>query len=177
MRRKRDGLSVAERSWEDAQILSQVRALPQFAQADTLLTYLSVGSEADTKALIQSAWDLGKQVAIPRCTGAHQMEWFLIESFQGLEQSPFGILEPPLEPKHRMSAFGADALAIVPGLAFDAQGFRLGYGGGFYDAFLEGFPGTSVGLCYGCQRVMSLEDLGARDPHDLPVDQVICGKQ
>ncbi len=174
LRLRRDDLSAAERSWANAQIEHLVKDLPQFTQAGTLFTYLSVGSEADTRALIQRAWSLGKEVAIPRCTGPCHMEWFRIEDFQGLEQCSLGILEPPFDPERKLRIPDANALAIVPGLAFDAQGFRLGYGGGFYDAFLESFPGTSIGLCYDCQRVQSLEALGARDPHDLPVDQVIC---
>ena len=176
-RLRRDSLSAAERSWADAQIEHLVKDLPQFTQAGTLFTYLSIGSEADTRALIQRAWSLGKEVAIPRCTGPRQMDWFRIEDFHGLEQCSLGILEPPLDPERELSSSDAAALAIVPGLAFDAQGFRLGYGGGFYDTFLKSFPGTSIGLCYDCQRVQSLEALGARDPHDLPVDQVICGKR
>ncbi len=177
LRLRRDSLSAAERSWANAQIEHLVKGLPQFTQADTLFTYLSVGSETDTRALIRSAWDLGKKVAIPRCMGPRHMEWLRIENFHGLERCPLGILEPPLDPERKLSSPDAHTLAIVPGLAFDDQGFRLGYGGGFYDTFLMSFPGTSIGLCYDCQRVQSLEALGARDSHDLPVDQVICAKR
>ena len=62
------------------------------------------------------------------------------------------------------------ALALVPGLAFDAAGFRLGYGGGFYDTFLADFPGTTVGLCRTCQ--LSAVPL-PRGPYDLPVGLVV----
>lgn len=62
------------------------------------------------------------------------------------------------------------ALALVPGLAFDAVGFRLGYGGGFYDTFLADFPGTTVGLCRTCQ--LSAVPL-PRGPYDLPVGLVV----
>ena len=64
-------------------------------------------------------------------------------------------------------------LALVPGLAFDATGARLGYGGGYYDAFLTTFPGTSLGLCYACQLVGSLGALGVIAPHDRFVNGVI----
>ena len=74
---------------------------------------------------------------------------------------------------HSMVSFPAVlplALALVPGLAFDAAGFRLGYGGGFYDTFLADFPGTTVGLCRTCQ--LSAVPL-PRGPYDLPVGLVV----
>lgn len=61
------------------------------------------------------------------------------------------------------------ALALVPGLAFDAAGFRLGYGGGFYDTFLPTFPGTSMGLC----RAAQLADHLPHEDYDMPVDEVV----
>lgn len=67
----------------------------------------------------------------------------------------------------------ACALALVPGIAFDRRGFRLGYGGGYYDAFLSAFAGTSLGLCRSSSLFGSLGALGAREPHDVPVSVVV----
>lgn len=79
--------------------------------------------------------------------------------------------EPPADPGREAlpSAFRA-SLTLVPALAFDCEGFRLGYGGGFYDAFLPSFPGISVGLCRSTQLV---ERLPVRDAHDIPVGLVV----
>ena len=71
----------------------------------------------------------------------------------------------------RIEALGR--AGIVPALAIDMQGFRLGYGGGYYDAFLADFPGVSIGLCREAQVVESLAALGARERYDIPVDLVI----
>ncbi|OUP06489.1 hypothetical protein B5F33_10055 [Collinsella sp. An2] len=71
------------------------------------------------------------------------------------------------------SVYDARYVAIVPGLAFDRRGYRLGYGGGYYDAFLRSFPGVSVGLCRSAALFEDLGDLGALEPHDVPVDVVV----
>ena len=71
------------------------------------------------------------------------------------------------------SACDARYVAIVPGLAFDRRGYRLGYGGGYYDAFLRSFPGVSVGLCRSTSLFEDLGDLGVLEMHDVPVDVVV----
>lgn len=78
--------------------------------------------------------------------------------------------EPPDDPTREvLPADFARPVALVPGLAFDREGFRLGYGGGFYDAFLPDFPGASIGLARACQLV---DRLAVRDAHDVPVGLV-----
>ena len=71
------------------------------------------------------------------------------------------------------STGSAHALALVSGLTFDDEGFRLGYGGGYYDGFLSRFEGVSVGLCRSSLRVESLAGMGCLEPHDVPVDLVV----
>lgn len=71
------------------------------------------------------------------------------------------------------SVCDARYVAIVPGLAFDRRGYRLGYGGGYYDSFLRAFPGISIGLCRSASLFDDLGDLGALKPHDVPVDVVV----
>ena len=102
------------------------------------------------------------------------MAWYRVMSYDGLVKSSFGVLEPnPKTFEQADSAGGIAPLAIVPGLAFDPRGYRLGYGGGFYDTFLSGFPGRSVGLCRERQMVENLSDLGVIDAHDLPANVVV----
>lgn len=113
-------------------------------------------------------------MALPRCTGPRVLRWYRVTSFEGLEKSRYGIWEPPEDPVSEVAPNGsAPSLAIVPGLSFDACGMRLGYGGGYYDAFLASFPGVAIGICFSCQLLPSLSACGLAEPHDRPVLQVI----
>ena len=170
----RKSLSDAERARADAEICERVCSSSQFQAADVVFTYLSFGAEVDTHAIIERAWAADKRVALPRCTGPREMRWFSVESLEGLERSRFGVDEPPLdEAREVIPSDCARAVALVPGLTFDASGYRLGYGGGFYDAFLADFAGASVGLCREAQRSENLAALGVVDTCDRPVDTVI----
>ncbi len=174
---QRAALSAEERQRIDALIADRVYNLDAFARADVLLSYLSFGSEVDTRAIIERAWAAGKTVALPRCvTRAPEpprMEWFQIDSFADLARGPLGVLEPSpaIHKRLDLETLTANSLTIVPGLAFDANGYRLGYGGGFFDAFLAQFPGTSAGLCRNAFLLESLSD--TLEPHDQPVSLVI----
>ena len=186
-RSRRDAVPVRSRAAADASIEARVAGLDAFAQADAVLTYLSFGSEVETCGIIMRALAADKLVALPRCVpGTRDMEWFSIDDLDGLERSPFGVLEPSRDPARRVdpAAFSGvakageadappSALAIVPGLAFDAHGYRLGYGGGFYDVFLSGFRGASAGLCREAALVRSLAAEGAVDAFDHPVDLIV----
>lgn len=175
MKTLRSGIPADERAAVDAAICDRVCALQLFREADVVFTYLSFGSEVDTRRIIERAWKAGKAVALPRCVGPRQMRWFRVDSLDDLEPSPLGVDEPRIDASCEQAiATGERMVALVPALAFDAQGYRLGYGGGFYDTFLAGFDGASIGLCRNAQHVDSLRDLGAIGPYDLPVDLVVC---
>lgn len=168
----REELSVGERGAIDEAIAHNVAALPAFAGADAVFAYLSFGAEVDTRGLIEGAWEAGKTVCLPRVVpGTREMRWRIADSLDGLVLSSFGVEEPPDDPSQEVRpADFAHPVALVPGLAFDRAGFRLGYGGGFYDTFLPAFPGASIGLARTCQLV---ERLAVRDAHDAPVDVVV----
>ncbi|MBQ9001213.1 MAG: 5-formyltetrahydrofolate cyclo-ligase [Eggerthellaceae bacterium] len=175
----RESLGAEGRVAADAAIAEHVRALPEFEQADAVFTYLSVGAEVDTRRIIRMAWDAGKLVAVPRCVpNSNEMRWHRLESFDGLELGAFGIEEPPDDASTlvEVPAPGSNtrAVALVPGYSFDKAGYRLGYGGGFYDVFLPRFGGISIGLCRAAQ--LSPSPLPC-DPHDVPVDIVICDEE
>lgn len=174
-RQVRSDLGERARAEADASIEAHVCALPEFAQAEVLLTYLDVGSEVRTRGIIERAWDAGKVVALPRCVpGTRDMRWYRVTSFEGLERSKLGIEEPvPSDENEQQLGTGERMLALVPGLTFDAEGYRLGYGGGFYDVFLAQFDGVSVGLCREVQMSRNLRDEGVIDAHDLPVQLVV----
>lgn len=168
----RAALGAEGRAAADAGIAAQVMKLAEYEQADLLLPYLSFGAEVDTRELIADAWARGKAVALPRCIpGTRQMDWHRVTSFEGLVTSPFGVDEPADDPATLVNPATADhSLVIVPGLEFDTLGYRLGYGGGFYDVFLSTFEGTAIGLC----RDQFLQDEPiTHDDHDLPADIVV----
>lgn len=171
----RDAEPTQSRREADARILACLLACAEWRDACLVVTYLSFGSEVDTRHIIEAAWDAGKHVALPRCVVAtHELDWVEVTSFDGLVSGAHGIEEPPAGacalPTDELPA---SALALVPGLLFDGTGHRLGYGGGYYDRFLPRFPGRTIGLCRAGQLVKSLSALGLVEPHDVPVDKVI----
>lgn len=173
MLRVRAALGEEARRAADERICAHTRALPAFRAADAVFTYLSFGPEVDTRGLICAAHAAGAAVALPRVAGRRILSWHIVDDLAGLVPSPFGMEEPAAAwPTASPTSFRAP-VALVPGLAFDGAGFRLGYGGGFYDAFLAGFPGTAIGLVREAQRVESLGALGALEDHDRPVDLIV----
>lgn len=177
LKAQRAAEDASSRRAADELILRNVLATPAFQQASVVLPYLSFGSEIDTRALIEAAWNAGKRVALPRCLPQSGLAWHAVDSFDGLIASSFGMEEPDPQTCATFNAEDAacasDALVIVPGLAFDAQGYRLGYGGGFYDRFLARFKGASMGLCRDARRFDSLQQMGALGAYDLPVELVV----
>lgn len=173
----RKALPEDVRHTEDALIAERVCTLPAFEDAEYVLAYLSFGNEVDTHTILQRAWSEGKAIVLPRCVeGTRDMRWFEVRSGADLEASSFGMKEPcPASCREITPAEynRTGTVALVPGLAFDAQGYRIGYGGGFYDTFLADFTGTSVGLCRSMFLYDDLRAEKAIDRHDMPVDIVV----
>ncbi|MDO4537330.1 MAG: 5-formyltetrahydrofolate cyclo-ligase [Coriobacteriales bacterium] len=167
----RASLGAEERAQADAFVAMRIQALPAWEKASVVCTYLSVGEEVDTRALIHAAWEAGKLVALPRCVPhSRRMRWYRVLSLEGLERSPFGIEEPPELAANEIDPLACThVLALVPGLVFDRRGHRLGYGGGFYDGFLARFEGPSVGLAREAQLVDDLRELNVLEAHDQAV--------
>ena len=166
----REALSEQERSVLDNRITQKLLATSEYAEATTVLTYVSVSSEVSTRMFIECALRDGKTVAVPRCLPGHCLEFVAITSLDQLIAAPFGLLEPPKElpalTEEQMNA----SICIVPALLVDIKGYRLGYGAGFYDRFLSTYPGKKICLAY--QQNLSRTML----PHtafDVAVDEVI----
>ncbi len=156
----------------DEAIADQVRRLWQYENNDVLLIYVSTAIEVDTFRIIRRALADGKRVAVPRCVpDTRNMEFYYIQSTDELEPGMFGVLEPKVCPEkmHRPNDRG---LCIVPAFSYDWNGYRLGYGKGYYDRFLSRFEGNIVGICYSdcVQRTL---------PHgryDRPVELLVTEK-
>ena len=147
----RDGIPKEEKDAADRRILRLLCSLSSYRFAPLVLLYSPIKSEIDVTPLLEAVLASGKALALPLCendTGI--MTFRLVSDLSTLQKGSFGVLEPPHDapvvPEHMLKA--KDALLIVPALAFDKKGYRLGYGKGYYDRFLSEFGGLSVGLVY-----------------------------
>ena len=134
-------IPTAKKAALDAALCRSVAAHPAFAACDVLLCFAPVRDEPDLTDLYRLARELNKQTAFPRCTGT-QMSFHTVASEDALEKGRFGIPTPKKEAP--LAALGSRTLCLVPALSATRDGARLGYGGGFYDRFLESFPGISL---------------------------------
>lgn len=166
----REALSEQERAVLDDLITQKLLATSEYAEASTVLTYVSVSSEVSTRMFIECALRDGKTVAVPRCLPGHCLEFVAITSLKQLVAAPFNLLEPAKELPALTEDQKNNSICIVPALLVDTKGYRLGYGAGFYDRFLSTYPGKKICLAY--QQNLSRETL----PHtafDVAVDMVI----
>lgn len=160
----------------DARIRGRILHMPEYRACTTLLCFVSIPGEVDTHKLIRRAIADGKIVAVPYCIdGTRKMNFYRIRSLEELTPRTFGVLEPDPEIAERVTDF-SHSLCILPGLAFDNTGYRLGYGGGYYDRFLSkiyrGSGGVTAGICYGSCIAKRLP----RGRFDMPCDILVTEK-
>ena len=143
----------------------------QYRRAKTVVLYVSKELEVDTRRLIKRAWKDGKRVAAPRCVeNTRLMNMHLIRSMDDLQEGAFGILEPnenlPILHDTR------DAICIVPAFCNDFRGYRVGYGGGYYDRYLSSFSGAKIGVNFSdCVRPRLISGR-----YDVPVDLLVTDR-
>ena len=171
-RQVRERMSPERKKRLDAAILDRLLSLREYESARTVFTYVSKPAEVDTMGLIDAALSSGRKVAVPVSFPEDcRMEFREIRSVGELVPGLYGVLEPAPERTCPADDSG-NILCVVPGLSFDSQGYRLGYGKGYYDRFLSAFGGITVGLCYSACMKWDL-------PHgyyDRPVDILITEK-
>ena len=138
---------------------------PFYQEAKVIATYLSFPHEFQTQELIEQVLKDGKKVLIPKTYPKGRME-FVVYNPQQLVKTSFGLLEPQGE-LEVVEASQID-LIHVPGLAFTTEGCRIGYGGGYYDRYLEHFTGHTLSTIYPCQ----VQDF-ITENHDIPVQEVL----
>ena len=149
------------------QLMTQLCQLEAYKKAETILCYASCKGEADTWQLIERALSEEKKVALPRVTGPAEMHFYRITSVDDVEPGYYAIPEPTGMCQEEVT----EGLMIVPGTAFDRKMHRMGYGGGFYDAWLMkyGHQVTACGWAYDFQ----LADTIPFEPHDRMMDLVV----
>lgn len=138
---------------------------PQYRDAKSIYGYLPFNQEVDTRLILEQALRDGKRVALPKTYGS-EMRFVWVGDLQETQKSALGCPEPIAD---EPVADDPDALVLLPGLAFDLLGGRMGYGGGFYDQFLALESHPTVALCYGFQLVPQVP----MEAHDLRADCVI----
>ena len=168
LRAKRDSLSKEEREALDRRICAHILASSVYRRADTLLLYAPHGSEINLLALVRAAERDGKRVAFPKCDTEHEtMEFYYLEKGRALIPGAYGIPEPPADA--RLCHPDEHTLCILPALAVDLSGNRLGYGKGYYDKYLEHFTGITMVALYAGFLQQGLP----AEKHDRPV-QYLC---
>ena len=163
--KKMKGLEPDNKRKADQALIQRLRSLSAYQEASVIATYLSFPHEVNTSILIAAVQADGKQVVIPKTYPKGRMEFVAYDS-QKLKQTSFGLLEPE-DGSQAIDKSEID-LIHVPGVAFQKDGYRLGYGGGYYDRYLADYDGATVSTIYACQEV----DFTPA-PHDVPVKEVL----
>ena len=162
-------LSSEKKARMDERICARIAGLREYAACGTVLTYISTPIEVETLRLIDHALGDGKRVAAPRCVeGTRRMEFYLIRSLDDLAPGSFGVLEP-IPARCSLWRDEGDSICIVPALAYDRRGFRLGYGAGYYDRFLSSYRHAKIGVVY----QHNLHGRLWSGKYDVPVDLVV----
>ncbi|UFS68765.1 5-formyltetrahydrofolate cyclo-ligase [Geomonas sp. RF6] len=163
---RRGELTPAEVASLSDAVQRRFLSLPEFAAASTVALYSPIRNEVETSLVAREALRLGKELLFPAVVGP-ELEFRRVAALSDLARGAFGILEPQGEPRHPLTA----DLIVVPGVAFDLFGRRIGYGRGFYDRALHRMEGSGrlVGFCYDFQLVEEI----AGEPHDVMMDLVV----
>ncbi len=166
IRERKQAMSMAEIEEKSRILGDKLAATDAYKNAKTIYGYLPYNQEVRTVPMLERALKDGKQVAVPKVYG-DEMKFICLADLSQVEKGYAGIPEPIADGP---VADDPTALVLMPGLAFDPQGHRIGYGGGFYDRFLAAEPNhPTLALCYDFQMLPQLET----EAFDIPVDTVL----
>lgn len=167
---RRQGLPAEEIERASRLICQKIASLPPWKQAKTVMLYFPVRGEVDVRPLIERAWWENKTVAVPYTVPENKhLIPAVVHSFADLVPGAYGI-PAPRQPFPTLSPESIDVV-VVPGVAYDREGYRLGYGGGYYDRFLAVLRSTcyTVAPAYRWQVVEKIP----RTEQDMPVDEIV----
>ncbi|WP_049521829.1 5-formyltetrahydrofolate cyclo-ligase [Streptococcus mitis] len=153
----------------DQALTDQFLKHPFYQEAKLIASYLSFPHEFQTQELIEQALKDGKKVLIPKTYPKGRMDFVVYDPHQ-LVKTSFGLLEPQGD----LEVVDASQIDLihVPGLVFTTEGYRIGYGGGYYDRYLKHFPGHTLSTIYPCQ----IQDFSPEN-HDIPVQEVLIDER
>jgi len=164
----RNSLSAAEIFERSNQVMANILGMDDFKKAEVVAVYISFGTEVNTHGLIRSIMGK-KKVLVPVVTDKKKKELILSElrNWKELSSGSYGILEPKKEFVRENDGDEVD-ISLVPGVAFDVYGNRIGYGSGYYDRLLKKMAGIKVGVAYDFQVIDKIPNEG----HDVRVDKI-----
>lgn len=166
IRQQKKAMTEAQIASDSKKLACQLYATAAYQNANTIYGYMSYNQEVRTLPILQRALQDGKKVAVPKVYG-DTMRFIYLDDLSKVAFSDMGIPEPVADGP---VADDPTALVLMPGVAFDKMGNRMGYGGGFYDKFFAGEPDhPTVALCYGFQLVENVPV----EEYDIPVDLVL----
>ena len=152
-------------------ITDSIKKLDAFLHSNTVLMFYPIGSEIDILPLFDAAKSLGKRIAFPCSCAGGVLVFRYVNELCELAARTYNIPEPEISAAEVVDF--SDSVCITPALAFDTDGYRIGYGGGYYDRFLANYDGTSIGVAY---DDLIINDV-PRDKFDLPVDIIITERR
>lgn len=166
IRARKRAMTEVEIEERSARLARLFFASGAYQNAKTIYGYLPYNQEVRTVPMLERALKDGKKVAVPKVYG-EEMKFLYLDDLNAVAKGYAGIPEPIAD---EPVAHDETALVLMPGLAFDPQGHRIGYGGGFYDRFLAAEPNhPTLALCYEFQMLPKLDV----EDHDIPVDTVL----
>lgn len=174
LRRRGQFFSREDHEQASQKILRKLKAEPAYQQAQSILCFVSFGTEVDTHAFIKEALQEGKRLFVPYILSKEEgMKACEIKDFSELEKGYFNILTPK-EPFRRLTDEEPD-LVVVPGVAFAKDGYRIGYGGGFYDRYLGALkkPVPTIGIGFSVQVVERVPV----EPFDMPIAKLLTERE
>ena len=162
----REALDPVYKKEQDALLTEKLMEFISSHSVRTVHTYINMGSEINLKPLIQKLLDSGITVIAPKSLPKRRLQHLVLRSLDDLEPGIYGTSHPASGQEYT----GSYDLILVPGLAYDQQGYRLGYGAGYYDIFLATQPSAlKIGLAYTFQVIEKVP----AEPHDVQLDRII----
>ena len=167
----RNNLSAEKKQQLDLILQEKFLQTEEYKNTKTLLAFVSKDIEINTEKIIEQALADGKTLALPKCKEENLMDFYIVNSLSQLKEGYYGLLEPDPE-KCTILKDTANTICLVPGLAFDREGYRIGFGKGYYDRFLLDYNGVTVGMCY----AKCVHESLPKGYYDRPIDILITEK-
>lgn len=162
-------LSHHEKQYIEEQLRNHLFSSPEWMKANVIGITIARGFEWDTREIIKQGWKQGKEIVVPKCYPEEKkLVFYRMSGFDEVETVYYNLLEPKPVEQHKVKHSSID-LVMVPGIVFNEKGYRIGFGGGYYDRFLSNYTNTSLSLLSTSQLASNLPV----EEHDIPVNKLI----